>query len=105
LATLMLDLRLGVRATALDAAGAVVHCSDGRRVAYDHLVLATGSTPRRLPGFDRPGVHYLRSWQDAVALRADFEAGKRVAVIGGGFIGGEVASSARSLGLEVTLIE
>ncbi len=104
-APLVLDLRLGVRATGVDPAGGTVSCSDGREVPFDWLVLATGSTPRRLPGFEGAGVHYLRDWADSLALRQAMQAGAAVAVIGGGFIGGEVASSARALGLEVTLVE
>jgi 3-phenylpropionate/trans-cinnamate dioxygenase ferredoxin reductase subunit len=77
------------------------------RLEFSKLLLATGAEPRRLPvpGADLEGVHYLRSFADSDALRAAIEASSRVAVIGAGWIGAEVAASARQKGLEVTLIE
>ncbi|WP_206185066.1 NAD(P)/FAD-dependent oxidoreductase [Thermoactinospora rubra] len=78
---------------------------DGAEIAFDGLVIATGARPRRL---DRQpaGVHTLRTLDDALALRADLRAGhERLVVVGGGFIGGEVASTARRLGLAVTLVD
>ena len=79
--------------------------SDGA-VPFDGLVIATGVAPRRLPGTDHlAGVHVLRTLDDALAIRAALDAGPRVAVIGAGFIGGEVAATCRQRGLEVTLIE
>ena len=105
-AELDLDLRLGRRATALDLESRTVALDDGTTEPWDRLVIATGATPRRLPGTDElDGVHVLRTLDDALALRAAFAGGPRVAVVGGGFIGGEVAASARSLGLDVTLVE
>src|SRR5439155_12571698 len=80
--------------------------ADDSRVAFDALVLATGSTPRRLP--DQPdlaGVHVLRTLDDALALRAELDAGPRVVVIGAGFIGAEVAATCRGRGLDVTVLE
>ncbi|HEX7135872.1 MAG TPA: FAD-dependent oxidoreductase [Iamia sp.] len=84
-----------------------VTLDDGTDLAYDGLVIATGATPRRLPGTEGlTGVHVLRSLDDAMALRADLDAGpSRVVVVGAGFIGAEVAATARSRGLAVTLVE
>ncbi len=78
------DLRLGTRATAVDATTHEVLLADGERIGYDALLLATGSAPRRLdvPGADLAGVHYLRRLDDADALRAAFARAGRVAVIG-----------------------
>jgi 3-phenylpropionate/trans-cinnamate dioxygenase ferredoxin reductase subunit len=101
-----LDLRLGTRATSLDLAGRRVTLDGGEQLAYDGLVIATGTRARPLPGAPAlAGVHLLRTLDDALALRDAFARRPRVAVIGAGFIGAEVASSARALGLEVTLIE
>ncbi|AZO17389.1 ferredoxin reductase [Mesorhizobium sp. M2A.F.Ca.ET.043.05.1.1] len=95
-----------VRAVAIDRAAHTVQLSDGSSLAYDKLLLATGSVPRKLP---MPGLGgrcvYLRTFNDALAIRAHLNAGKRVAIIGGGFIGLELAASARKLGATVTVIE
>ncbi|WP_224514933.1 NAD(P)/FAD-dependent oxidoreductase [Mesorhizobium sp. CA8] len=95
-----------VRAVAIDRAGHVVQLSDGSSLSYDKLLLATGSVPRQLP---MPGLGgrcvYLRTFNDALAIRAHLSAGNRVAIIGGGFIGLELAASARKLGATVTVIE
>jgi 3-phenylpropionate/trans-cinnamate dioxygenase ferredoxin reductase component len=101
------DLRLGVAATGLDTAGHEVTLADGSRVGYTKLLLATGSSPRRLPapGADLHGVLYLRSVQDSDRLKAAFGAASRVAVVGGGWIGLETAAAARSAGAEVTVLE
>ncbi len=100
------ELLLGRRATALDLEARHVTLDDGMTVAFDGLVVATGATPRPLPGTDdRGGVHLLRTMDDSLALRRDLDAASRVAVVGAGFIGCEVASSCRSLGLEVTVVE
>lgn len=98
---------LGRRATSLDAAGTEVVLDDGTRLAADGVVVATGSAARRLPGLPDGlrGVHVLRTIEDAEALRADLVPGRRVVVVGGGFVGAEVASSARTLGLDVTVVE
>ena len=105
-AELDVELRLGVAATALDLTARRVTLAGGTTLPYDRLVIATGATPRRLPGTEGlAGVHVLRTLDDAQALAAAFAGGPRVAVVGAGFIGGEVAASARALGLDVTLIE
>lgn len=99
------DIRLGARATGLDLDARTLLFSDST-LPFDDLVIATGSEPRRpraLTGLD--GVHVLRTLDDAVALRRDLEATPRVVVLGGGFIGAEVASAARALGLEVTVVD
>ena len=101
-----LDLRLGVRAEGLDLEAREVALGDGGRVAFDALVIATGATPRTLPDTpDLAGIHTLRTIDDSLRIRAELEAGPRVAVVGAGFIGAEVAAVARSAGLDVTLIE
>jgi phthalate 3,4-dioxygenase ferredoxin reductase subunit len=102
---LALDVRLGVRAHALDVAAKEVVLGDGSRVTYGACVIATGASARPSPWRERPGVHLLRTLQDALAIRDRFLAGGSVAIVGGGFIGAEVASSARALGLSVTIID
>ncbi len=105
--SLGLNLRLGVRATALDTATRTVALDDGSAVTYDGLIIATGASPRRLP--DQPSLHgvvELRTLSDAVGLRgltADGTA--RVTVIGAGFIGLEVAATVRARGCTVTVLE
>src|SRR5205085_10156973 len=93
--------------SALDPASREVVLGDGERIAFDRLLLAVGAEPRRLdlPGADLEGVHYLRTLADCDALRARLERGGRAAVIGAGWIGAEVAASARQKGLDVTLLE
>ncbi len=103
---LELDLRLGRRATALDLAKRRLLLDDGSRVDYDGLLIATGAVPRELPGTPPlEGIHLLRTLDDALAIRAELERGPRVAIVGGGFIGSEVAASCRGRGLDVTVIE
>lgn len=104
---LRIDWRLGRRATGLDLGSRSVGLDDGSRVPFDGLVVATGATPRRLPGTDHlAGVHTLRTLDDALAIRAGVLAGpRRLAVVGAGFIGAEVAATCRGLGVEVTLLE
>ena len=100
------EWRLGVPAVGLDAAARLVTLADDSVVGADAVVLATGSRARELPGArELAGVHVLRTLDDAVALRDDLAAGGRLVVVGGGFIGAEVASTARSLGLAVTVVE
>ncbi|MES5820569.1 FAD-dependent oxidoreductase [Streptomyces sp. RG80] len=97
---------LGVRATGLDHAARAVRLADGREVRADGIVIATGAAARELPGSEGlAGVHTLRTLDDARALRDELAAGGRLVVIGGGFIGAEVASTAQALGLEVTVVE
>ncbi len=107
IAELGLDLRLGVPAAALDVEGRAVQLADGSHVPYDGVVLATGSRPRRLPGQADVGtVHELRTLDDSLALRARIADGTaRVVVIGAGFIGLEVAATARAKGCAVTVLE
>src|SRR5580698_7778288 len=102
-----IDLRLGVRAEAIDRAAGRVRLSRGEDLAYDILILATGARPRRLniEGADLEGVRVLRSAADAEALKAELGPGRRLAVIGGGYIGLEVAASARALGADAVVIE
>jgi 3-phenylpropionate/trans-cinnamate dioxygenase ferredoxin reductase subunit len=103
---LELDLRLGRRAARLDLAGREVILDDGERVAWDGLLIATGATPRALPGTPPlAGIHTLRTLDDCLAIRADLERGPRVAVVGAGFIGAEVAATCRQRGLDVALVE
>ena len=100
------EWRLGVAATGLAVADRVVALADGSVVEFDGLVIATGATPRTLPGGELHGVHVLRTLDDATALRTHFDAEPdRVVVIGCGFIGAEVAATARTRGLDVTIIE
>jgi 3-phenylpropionate/trans-cinnamate dioxygenase ferredoxin reductase subunit len=91
----------------IDRAGRVVHIAGERSVDYEHVVLATGSTARRLDiaGRSLRGVAELRSLDDALALRASLAGAPRIVVLGGGFIGMEVASAARGRGLEVSVFE
>ncbi|WP_189135353.1 NAD(P)/FAD-dependent oxidoreductase [Wenjunlia tyrosinilytica] len=97
---------LGSGAVALDRGDRSVRLADGRSVRADGLVIATGAAARTLPGSEGlEGVHVLRTLEDARALRDELASGGRLVVIGGGFIGAEVASTARGLGLEVTVVE
>ncbi|WP_432585772.1 FAD-dependent oxidoreductase [Streptomyces sp. HD1123-B1] len=97
---------LGVRAEALDPAAGEVRLAGGRTVRTDGVVIATGAAPRALRATALPGVHTLRTLDDAARLRAELRAGAaRAVVIGAGFIGAEVASSCAALGLDVTVVE
>ena len=102
-----LDWRLGTLATGLDLDARQVVLADGERLGFDGLVIATGATPRRLPGSEGlAGVHTLRTLDDCLALRAEVDAGaRRVVVVGAGFIGAEVAATCRTRGLDVTILE
>jgi 3-phenylpropionate/trans-cinnamate dioxygenase ferredoxin reductase component len=102
-----IDLRLGRTATSLDTASGEVVLDDGERLAYDRLLLATGAEPRRLaiPGGELDEVLYLRSVQDSDTLRERLDRGGALVVVGAGWIGAEVAASARQRGLDVTVIE
>ncbi|MGP3925795.1 NAD(P)/FAD-dependent oxidoreductase [Streptomyces sp. 8N616] len=97
---------LGARAAGLDRGDRSVRLADGREVRADGVVIATGAAARTLPGSDGlAGVHVLRTVEDARALRDDLARGGGLVVIGGGFIGAEVASTAYGLGLDVTVVE
>ncbi|PKZ63865.1 ferredoxin reductase [Gordonia terrae] len=100
-------LRLGSVVSSIDPAGRTVTTSAGERVAYEYLVLATGSRPRSLtiPGTDGSGVLSLRTLDDAGHLRRAIERGGRLVIVGGGYIGLEVAAHARTHGIEVTILE
>jgi 3-phenylpropionate/trans-cinnamate dioxygenase ferredoxin reductase component len=102
-----IDLRTGSTAEQIDTATSTAILADGDRLPYDRLLLAPGATPRRLsvPGSDLDGVHYLRDFVDADAIAARLERGGHVVVIGAGWIGSEVAASARQKGLDVTVVE
>ena len=101
-----IELRLDCTAVDMNASLKEVALDDGERLRYDRLLLAPGAEPRRLavPGGELDGVHYLRSVEDSDALRERFERGGRVVVVGAGWIGAEVAASARQRGLEVTIV-
>ncbi len=102
---LNVTLRLGQPATGLDTAAREVIVGDNR-VPYSALVIATGASPRPLPGADQmSGVHTLRTLDDARAIRGALDRGARTIVIGAGFIGSEIASAARKRGNEVTVVE
>jgi len=101
-----LDLRLGVRATGLDIERQVVTVADEVDVPYDALVVATGVRARRLPDTDGvAGVHSLRTLPDALALKERLRPGRRLVIVGAGFVGAEVAATASALGVQVTLLE
>ncbi len=106
---LRLDLRLGTKAVGLDQARREVRLSDGTSLPYDALVVATGVSPRGVPlsgaGTTTHRVHTLRTLEDAQGLRARLRPGRRLVVAGAGLIGTEVAAVARSLGVEVTVVE
>ena len=101
-----IELVLGRRVEKISPERQTVLLSDGRELRWDALVLATGARARRLRGLETPAsVHYLRTLADSLALKSDLNPGRRLAVVGAGFIGAEVASTAVSLGLDVTIIE
>lgn len=101
-----ITLRLGNAVTGVDPARKVVTIGTGDELAYDTLVLATGLVPRPFPGaLELTGVHTLRTYDDAVAVRAQIDAARTAVVIGAGFIGCEVAASLTERGLSVTLVE
>jgi 3-phenylpropionate/trans-cinnamate dioxygenase ferredoxin reductase subunit len=101
------ELRLGVPVTGVDPAAHEVALADGSRIGYAKLLLATGSSPRRLtvPGADADGVLYLRRVADSDQIKAAFASAPRIAVIGAGWIGLETAAAARAAGAEVTILE
>ncbi|HEX5593004.1 MAG TPA: FAD-dependent oxidoreductase [Solirubrobacterales bacterium] len=100
------ELMLGTRAEGLEPGAHLLFLAGGEPVAYEQLLIASGGEPRRLPfleGFEN--VHYLRTLADACRLRAELAPGARLAIVGAGFIGQEVAATALGLGAEVTMIE
>jgi 3-phenylpropionate/trans-cinnamate dioxygenase ferredoxin reductase subunit len=101
------DLKLGVRAAQLNLASRQLALTDGTTVDYGKLLLATGSTPRRLtvPGSHLKGIHYLRTRADVEAIRTELTSARHVVIIGAGYIGLEVAATCRTLGLSVDVIE
>src|SRR3954447_20064317 len=102
-----IELRTGATVVSLDPGRREIALDSGERLAFDRLLLATGAEPRRLdiPGADLDGVHYLRTLGDSDAIRARFDAGGHLVVVGAGWIGAEVAASARQHGLDVTIVE
>ncbi|WP_374573725.1 NAD(P)/FAD-dependent oxidoreductase [Phenylobacterium sp.] len=102
-----IDFRSGVRAVSIDRGKKTVALSNGEAVSYDILIIATGARPIVLPieGKDLAGVLFLRTAEDAEKLKAALGPGKRLAVVGGGYIGLEAAASARALGAEAVVIE
>ncbi len=100
-------LELGTRADTLEPSSRRLRLGDGRVLNYDGLLLATGSRVRQLdsPGSDLAGIHYLRTTADADAIRAEFLPGKKLVIVGAGYIGLEVASIAATLGVDVTILE
>ena len=102
-----IDVRLATSVAAIDRAARQVRLADGSAVQYERLILALGARARRLslPGFDLPGVLELRTAADADRLKAAIGPGKRIAIVGGGYIGLEAAASARALGAEAFVME
>jgi len=101
------ELRLGARARRLDPTQRAVELEDGERVSFDRLLIATGGRNRTLavPGHDLDGILDLRRIEDADRIRAEASAGRKVVIVGAGFIGSEVAASLRHLGVEVEIVE
>src|SRR5579863_1665226 len=102
-----IETRLGRRVEEISRREQSLRLDDGSTVAYDALVIATGSRPRSLaaPGADLEGVYFLRTIADVERIRAEWVPGKRLVIVGGGYIGLEVAATAREFGLEVTVLE
>lgn len=102
-----IEMRLSVDAVAIDREARTLELSSGETLVYDKLLLTTGARVRKLsiPGADLPGVHYLRSMDESLAIRERLVAGARLVVVGGGYIGLEAASAARTRGCEVVILE
>lgn len=100
-------LKTSTTVTAIDTSARTVTTDAGETIAYDKLLIATGGRPRKLsiPGSDLPGIHYLRTIADVDAIRDDFGAGRKLVLVGAGYIGLEVASVAVKYGLEVHVLE
>ncbi len=101
------DARLGFAAVAIDRVARRIEIADGTATEYDRLLLATGSLPRRinLPGAELAGVHYLRTVAEADQIRCELAPGQNVVIVGGGYIGLEVAATCREAGMKVTVLE
>ena len=101
------DTMLATRVQSIDRDSRHVETESGKRLAYDRLVLAVGARPRRLsiPGADLPGVSYLRTIQDVEHIQTSLQGAKRVAIVGAGYIGLEVAAVIRTMGLDVVVVE
>lgn len=100
-----IDVRPGCRASHLQLSCDEVELDNGERLRFDHLVIATGARARPSPWGQPDGVHVLRTFEDSQRLRADLTRGGRLVVVGGGFIGAEIAATARSLGLAVIIVD
>jgi 3-phenylpropionate/trans-cinnamate dioxygenase ferredoxin reductase subunit len=102
-----IEMHLGRRVTRIERAAQRICLDDGTALPYDELLLATGSRPRALsaPGADLPGVHFLRTVKDVEAIRGDCARARHVVIVGGGYIGLEVAATCRELGLDTTVLE
>ncbi|HLF77729.1 MAG TPA: FAD-dependent oxidoreductase [Dehalococcoidia bacterium] len=107
LSDMRIEMALGQPAVRLDAAGMLALLSNGEQIHFERALIATGGRPIRLavPGADLAGVHYLRTIADARAIAADATPGRKAVVVGGGFIGIEVAATLRKRGLDVTVLE
>lgn len=99
------ELLLGTRAVALDPGARRVRLGSGRELDYGAVLIATGGAPRALRFLDHENVHTLRTLEDARRLRAELRPGARLAIVGAGFIGQEVAATARRRGVDVTIVE
>jgi 3-phenylpropionate/trans-cinnamate dioxygenase ferredoxin reductase subunit len=101
------ELKLGVRAVRIETAARRVALSNGEEINYDRLLLCSGAVPRRMtcPGSDLAGVHYLRNVDDAAAIHEGLKPGARVVIVGGGYIGLEIAATARKMGCAVLVLE
>jgi 3-phenylpropionate/trans-cinnamate dioxygenase ferredoxin reductase subunit len=102
-----IDLRLNTRVEGLNTETQLVFVANDEPLHYDHLLLAVGGYPKRLSiaGAELAGIHYLRTLKDSAALNKELQPGAKLVVVGGGFIGCEVAAAARALGVEVTVLE
>lgn len=102
-----MSLRLGMRATNIDREARTVSLADGSMLPYDKLILAVGGHARRLscPGHDLAGIHYVRTMTDTDSMRGEFSTARSIVIIGGGYIGLEVAAVARKAGKKVTILE
>ncbi len=102
-----INLKLGTTATAVDTGAKTVVLDSGETLSYEHLLISTGSRPRKLTidGSDLPGIHYLRTMDDVDGLRDGMREGANLVIVGGGYIGLEVAAVGRELGLNVHVLE